>query len=99
MSGRRSSPQCADRPAKECAALCGAAKSPGIAVRAILLEKLANAVLDYIDILQGDAETSGDFLRGNLEAFAKDKNLEIAERDILLRLCDVLDCTLDELLR
>ena len=71
------------------AALCGAAKSPGIAVRVILLEKLANAVLDHIDILQGDAETGGNFLCGNLGMLAKDKNPEIAERDVLLSLEDL----------
>ncbi|MBQ3289114.1 MAG: hypothetical protein IJH50_06855 [Kiritimatiellae bacterium] len=68
------------------AALCGAAKSPRITIRAMLLEELANAVLDNVHIIYRESIARGNLLRGNLEALAKDKDIEVAARDVLFRL-------------
>jgi len=61
----------------ESAALCGAAKGPGIAVRAILLEKLANAVLDNVNII---GRNTSDILEGESTLTHNAKKLGSARR-------------------
>ena len=80
MSGCRSQPQ--SRP--DSAALCGAAEGPGITIRAMLLEKLSNTVLDHIHIVYRNSKASSDLLRGNLKALAEDKDIEGAARYVMV---------------
>ena len=71
---------------KQGAALCGAANSPEIALRAILLEEIANAVLDHVHIACREAVAGGNLLRGNLVTLAKDKYIEVTARYVMVRL-------------
>ena len=75
----------AGRPAKQGAALCDAAESPGIAVRTIFLEKKPYAVLDLVHIVSGNAaEISGDLL-GRDAVNTAEIHVEIATGNILFR--------------
>ena len=71
------------------AALCGAADSPGIAIRAMLPEELTNTVLDDVHIVHRDVIAGGNLLGGDLVTLAKDKDVEGAARYVMVCLEDL----------